>query len=100
MNTDPEVFYFICVGGLISADVCCLFGGPVSERSQGSRLIESTFPLTGSPFSPSLGLPKLNHRGQLLLSIGWVQISAFESFSCLLGLSGGSHDRSLFVSIP
>jgi hypothetical protein len=39
MNTDPEVLYCMCVGGLIAAGVCCLFGGPVFERSRGSRLI-------------------------------------------------------------
>ena len=38
MNTDPAVLYCMCVGGLISAGVCCLFGGPVFERSRGSRL--------------------------------------------------------------
>ena len=30
----------MCVGGLISAGVCSLVDGPVSERSQGSRLVE------------------------------------------------------------
>jgi hypothetical protein len=41
MNTDPEVFYYMCIGGggFISAGVCCLFGGPVFERSRESRLI-------------------------------------------------------------
>jgi hypothetical protein len=34
----------LCVGGLISAGVCCLVGGPVSERFQGSRLIETAGP--------------------------------------------------------
>lgn len=27
MNTDPVVFYCMCVGDLISAAVCCLVGG-------------------------------------------------------------------------
>jgi hypothetical protein len=49
MNTDPEFLYFICVRGLISADVCCLVGGPVFERSQGSRLIKTAGPRTGPP---------------------------------------------------
>jgi hypothetical protein len=44
MNTDPEVLYCMCVGGLISAGVCCLVGGPVFERSLGSRLIETAGP--------------------------------------------------------
>ena len=38
MNTDPDVLYCLCVGGLISVDVCCPFGGPGFERSLGSRL--------------------------------------------------------------
>jgi hypothetical protein len=41
MNTDLEVLYSMCIEGLISAGVCCLLGGPVFERSQGSRLIET-----------------------------------------------------------
>jgi hypothetical protein len=31
-RNDPVVLYCICVGGLLSAAVCCLFGGPVFER--------------------------------------------------------------------
>jgi hypothetical protein len=58
MNTDLEVLYCMCVGGLISAGVCCLFGGPVFERSRGSRLIKTVGPLTESPFSSaSFSLP-------------------------------------------
>jgi hypothetical protein len=52
MNTDPDVLYCMCVGGLISSGICCLFGGPVFEKSQGSRLIETAGSPTGSPFSP------------------------------------------------
>ena len=35
------------VGGLISAGVCCVVGGPVSKRSLGFRLIETAGPPTG-----------------------------------------------------
>jgi hypothetical protein len=39
--------------------------------------IETASPSTGFPFSSaSFSLPKFNNRGHLLLSIGWVQISA------------------------
>jgi hypothetical protein len=101
VNTDPEVLHCMYVGGLISAGVCCLVGGPVFERSQGSRLIETAGPPTGLPFSSaSFSLPQFNNRGQLLLSIGWVQLSASDSFSCLLGLLEDNHDISLFVSSP
>jgi hypothetical protein len=34
-NTDPEVLYSMCIGGLTSAGICYLFGGPVFERFQG-----------------------------------------------------------------
>ena len=93
MNTDLEVLYYMCVRGFISAGVCCLFVGPVFERSQGSRLTKTAGPPTGSPFSSaSFSLLQLNNRGQLLLSIGWVQISASDSFSCLLGPLKGRVD--------
>jgi hypothetical protein len=42
-----------CVGGLISAGVCCLVGVLVSKRSQDSRLIETAGPPTGPPPPPS-----------------------------------------------
>jgi hypothetical protein len=46
-----EVLYCMCVGGLISAGVCCLFGGTVFEKSQGSRIIKTSGPPTKLPFS-------------------------------------------------
>jgi hypothetical protein len=42
--SDPAVLCCIYVEGLILAVVCCLVGGPVSERSQGSRSIETDGP--------------------------------------------------------
>ena len=96
MNTDLEVLYCISVGSLISAGVGCMFGGPVFERSQGSRLIETVAPPPTLPFfSAFLSLSQFNNKGQLLLSVGWVQISASDSFCCLLVLLEGSHDRPL-----
>ena len=47
MNTDPKVLYCMCVGDLISAGICSLFGGPVFERSQGSGLFKTAGPPTG-----------------------------------------------------
>ena len=35
----------------MSAGVCCLVGGPVSERSQGSRLVETAGIPMGLPSS-------------------------------------------------
>jgi hypothetical protein len=40
-----------CVGSLISAGVCCLFGAPVFEKSQGSRLIKTACSPTELLFS-------------------------------------------------
>ena len=58
MNIDLEVLYCMSVRVLISVGVCFLFGGPVFERSQGSRLIEMARPPTESPFSlASFSLP-------------------------------------------
>jgi hypothetical protein len=48
-HPDPSVLCCICVGGLLSAGVCCLAGGPMSERSQRSRLVETAGPPTGLP---------------------------------------------------
>ena len=76
----------------------------MSERSLGSRLIETAGPPTGSPSSSasssfSLIQPQGSAQPQKL-SIGWVQISASDLFSCLLDLSESSHDRPLSVSTP
>jgi hypothetical protein len=51
MNTDLEVLYYMCVGGLISNAVCFLVDDPVLERLQEFRLIETACPPTGFPFS-------------------------------------------------
>jgi hypothetical protein len=53
LSSDPALLLYVCWGGggLISAGVCCLFGGLVFERSQGSRLIGTGCSPTGSPFS-------------------------------------------------
>ena len=41
--------------------------------------------------------PKFSHRDPGILFIGWVLVSAFDSFNCLLGLSGGSRASPLTV---
>jgi hypothetical protein len=71
--------------GLISAGVCYLVGGPVSERSGGSRLIDTAGPPTGSPSSSASSSFSLIQLQELI--IGWVQISTSDSFSYLLGIS-------------
>ena len=51
MGPDQTVLCCICGGGLISAAVCHLVGDSVSERSQGSRLVETAALPMGSPSS-------------------------------------------------
>jgi hypothetical protein len=57
MNTDPAVLYCMYVGDLISAGVCCVFAGPVFERSQGLKIIEVADSPKGLPFSASSQSP-------------------------------------------
>jgi hypothetical protein len=40
VRPDQATLGCICVGGIRPANICCLFGGSVSERSQESRLFE------------------------------------------------------------
>jgi hypothetical protein len=68
---------FICVWGLRSAGVCCLFGGPVSERSLGvvvvvSMLIETAGPPTGSPSSSASSSFSLIQPQGSATSIHWL----------------------------
>jgi hypothetical protein len=71
----------------------------VFERSRGFRLIDWSsyrIALLFSFFQPSL----IQQQGSAASAIGWVQISSSDSFSCLLGLSEGCHDKSVFVGTP
>jgi hypothetical protein len=64
LNPDRAVLCCICVGGLITAVVCCLVGVPVSERSQGSKFIESAGPPISSPSSSaSSSFPLIQPQG-------------------------------------
>ena len=96
------VLWCICVGVLILGGVCYLVGGLVSERSWGSRLIETAGSPTGLPSSSASSSSSLiQPQGSAALSISWVQISASDSFSCLLGLSLNLlFLRLLSISIP
>ena len=94
-SQDSAVICYKYIEGLI----CYLVGGPMSERSQGSRSIETSGPPTGllsSSASSSFSL--IQPQGSAMLSIVWVQIYASDSFSSLLGLSEGSYDRFLFCA--
>ena len=63
-NTDQAVLCSICVGDLISTGIFCLVGGPVFERSQGSRLIETAgTPTRLPPSSASFCLSLIQPQG-------------------------------------
>jgi hypothetical protein len=62
----------MCVGGLVSAGVCCLFGGPVIERSQGFILVETAGPHIGLPSSSaSSSFPLIQPLGSAA-SVHWL----------------------------
>jgi hypothetical protein len=73
----------------------------MSERSLGSRSAETAGLPMGLPSSSaSSSLSPIHPQGPWLLSIGWVLVSASESFSYLLDLSEDSHARTLSASRP
>jgi hypothetical protein len=60
----------------MSAGVCCLVGGSVSDRSQGSRLVEIAGLPMGSPSSSvSSSLSLTQPQGSLASVHGWVHLS-------------------------
>jgi hypothetical protein len=63
LRPDQAVLYCIFVGGLISAGLCCLVGGSVSERSPGARSFEITG-LNIEPTPPQLlpSFPQFKHK--------------------------------------
>jgi hypothetical protein len=84
MNPDQAVLCCMSFGSLISAGVCCLFGGPVFERYQGFRLIETAGPPIRSPSSSaSFSLPNsttvLSYFSSL---VGWKYVHLTLSAAC------------------
>jgi hypothetical protein len=101
LRPDQAVLCCICVGDLWPAHVCCLVGGSMSEKSQGSALIGISGLPMGSPSSSassSLSLIQPQESNIGLQYNGWVQVFASVSICCLLGLSENSQDRLLPVS--
>jgi hypothetical protein len=49
LSQDQAVLCCICVLGSLSAGMCCLVVGSVSEQSQGSRLVETAHLPIGPP---------------------------------------------------
>jgi hypothetical protein len=78
LRPDQAVLCCVCVGGLGPASVCCLVGGLVSERSQGSRLVE----IAGLPMGSSHEVALL-HEGSLA-SVHWLGVSICFCLSQLL----------------
>jgi hypothetical protein len=73
--------------GLESAPVCCLVGGSISVRSQGSRLVETVALTLGLPScSASSSFSLIQPKGSLA-SVHWLGVSICISLFCLLGLS-------------
>ena len=83
---------------IISAGVCCLVGGPVSESSQGFRLVETAGLPMGSPSSTTSSSLSLVQPQGSLTSVHWLGVSICFCLSCLLGLSEGSHTRLLSLN--
>jgi hypothetical protein len=56
----------------MSAGMCCLVGGPVSERSRGSRIIETAGPPTELPSSSASFSLSLIQPQELAASVHWL----------------------------
>jgi len=90
MNTDLEVLYYKCVGGLISAGVCCLFGGPVFKNSLGFRLTEAAGPPTGSTLLLSFFYHSLIQQQRSTASVHWLGANiCIRLFQLIVGSFGG-----------
>jgi hypothetical protein len=90
LNPDPAVLCCICVGGPISAGVCCLVGVPVSERSHRSRLIETAGSPTELSFSASFSLSLIQPQGSSVF-VHWLGVSIRILLFKLLVESFGGH---------
>jgi len=74
LNPDPGVLCGVCVGGLISAAACCLVSDPVSERSQGSRIIETAGPPSGLSSSSASSSFFLIQLEESAASVHWLGV--------------------------
>ena len=69
-----EFLCYMCILGLIQASVCCLVGGSVSERSWGSRLVETAGPPIGQPSSASSSFLLIQTR-RSPASVHWLDVN-------------------------
>ena len=75
--------------------------GPMYKRFQGSRLIETAGPPTGSPTSSDSSKLSLIQQEESAASVHQLVVNtASDNFNCLWGLLESSHARPLFVSAP
>jgi len=72
LSPDQAVLCCICVRSLISAGVCSLVGGSVSERSQGSRSVDLPMGLPSSSASSSFS--PVQPQGSPT-SVHWLDVS-------------------------
>ena len=94
LKPDQAVLCCICIGGLISASICCLDSGSVTQKSTGSRSVGIVGLPTGShSSSASSCFPLIQPLG----SLAFVHCLGTRR---LLGISDGSHARLLSVSTP
>jgi hypothetical protein len=102
MNT--TVLYCMCVGGLISAGICCLVGGLVSERSQGFRLVETAGLPTELPFSTAslFSFSFLKPEPRILRAVFFSFLSQYKVLSStkfILGITIKLQEHSLNSSM-
>jgi hypothetical protein len=72
----------------------------VFERSRGSRLAETADPPTDSPSSSPSSSLSLIQRDSAAPVHWFGAYICIRLFQLLVGLSEGSHSRSVFVSAP
>ena len=89
----PGVFCCIC---FIWAGICCLVGGSVSERSQGSRLAKTAgLPVGSASSSASSSFSLVQPQGSPAF-VHWLGADiCIWLFQLVFCLSETSHDRSL-----
>ena len=93
LSQDLAILCCKYVEDLISAGVSCLVGGSVSERSHGSKLVDTAGVLIGLPCSSSSSRFSLVQPQTSSASVHWLGINISIWLSCLWHLSEGTHNR-------
>ena len=99
-ETRPCIPLLYVCWGLIPVAICCLVGGPVFERSQVSRLIETSGPPTGLPSSTaSSSFPLIQPQGSAA-SVSWLGENIYIWFFQLLVRSSGRQSLEATLNTP